>query len=1220
MGHATSLPVTSISNLAILGWKGLRFRGGCQWSGNYWWWLKDPYIPRRILTFQPVNLPTFHSGGKLYHQWLTDYASRLEAQNLAFVRFNQPRLRADVYQGVVDVALDSDSVHPSGGSNLAFVGRRIILPSSFVGSPRYHQALFQDNMALVRQYGKPDLFITFTCNPGWDEIVEVLQVHGHGRPSYWRPDLVVRVFRQKVELFMNLMVDPTNCMFGDIIGFTYVVEFQKRGLPHIHVLLMLENKPSPDMVDRFVMAELPNPDTHPRLFFLVVTSMIHGPCGSLRPAASCMREAREPGKPLECRFGYPKAYHEAQQWCETGYPLYQRRAPDIEGSSTAAFAALPLRVLFGPKAGRHQSGIMFKISVDGRCVWLHHRRLVENVDARCFGEAELSRLGCDPSSRDINQYRRITNADVVPFNPTLLLMFHGHINVELCSSVSAVKYLYKYIHKGDDRLVFGLHWPEESVPDSHVEEAPRNSAEPPQRSGGRSQGSSAIDGGPEGSMKIMGHHDGIQRGIDSGGRAESCEKDEIAEYLDGRYLSVTESCWRIFGFPFHESKPPVQRLTVHLPRQQTVVFPEKCEAGSTIESFDTQKSTLLAWFQLNQDDCYARQFYYYEIPQYYTWCSSLRKWKRRKNATRYPVIGRMVFVRVNEVERFHLRVLLCHPHSKGARSFDHLLTVNGTHLQTFVEVCAALGILQDDKHLHETLDEAASSYMPSSLRVLFVTILLFSNPDSPRALWDKHAMSLCEDYFLRNCQHLGVPPVTGEVSDEELLSMAFASGMLHGFEGPRALALPLLKQRRDRAFKRSRHQALQDIDDMLREQGKSLEAFGFGLEQPHPFFLPHVLERDVYNPVDEKERFESLFQTLHPEQKDVFAEIVKALDALQPLDLPQLPPRVHYRKCMIVSPQWLGPTCFFVDGPGGSGKTYLYETLLSYVRSKGQVAVAVASSGLAATLLSGGRTAHSTFHIPLQLHEQSVCKVSQQSDKASLLRQTSLIVWDEAPMLHRHAFEAVDRLLRDLSKMERDVFGRKCVVLGGDFRQLLPVVKYGGRADIVNASLCFSQLWSHPALRILHLRVNQRVFQLPLAEQPYSESEQRELPGAAAHSEPGVVPVSGMSDDRKTFAEFLMSVGNGTTTGCARGAACGVTEHPPQDVSGGEWVSLPQQIVYKVDSSCWEEGQDRLIEFVFPGLAQRFAEPAYDLCSRVIVAPRNDDVRGINDITLHKER
>ncbi len=124
---------------------------------------------------------------------------------------------------------------------------------------------------------------------------------------------------------------------------------------------------------------------------------------------------------------------------------------------------------------------------------------------------------------------------------------------------------------------------------------------------------------------------------------------------------------------------------------------------------------------------------------------------------------------------------------------------------------------------------------------------------------------------------------------------------------------------------------------------------------------------------------------------------------------------------------------FFLDGLGGTGKTHVYGLLLAKVKSQRRIALAVTSSGIAALLLEGGRTAHSRFKIPIDLHEQSTCMIAPRTNLALLIQQTYLIIWDEAPMVHRHAFEAVHRSLRDLMrpmnpKAEQLPFGGKVVV------------------------------------------------------------------------------------------------------------------------------------------------------------------------------------------------
>jgi hypothetical protein len=169
------------------------------------------------------------------------------------------------------------------------------------------------------------------------------------------------------------------------------------------------------------------------------------------------------------------------------------------------------------------------------------------------------------------------------------------------------------------------------------------------------------------------------------------------------------------------------------------------------------------------------------------------------------------------------------------------------------------------------------------------------------------------------------------------------------------------------------------------------------------------------------------------------------------------------------------PAVFFLDGPGGTRKTHVYGLLLAKVKSQRRIALAVASSGIATLLLEGGRTAHSRFKIPIDLHEQLTCMIAPRMILELLIQQAYLIIWDE---VHRHAFEAVDRLLRDLMrpmnpKVEQLPFGGKVVVFGGDFRQILPVIPKGGREDIVGACLSRSPLWRYA--RVYRLNINMRL-------------------------------------------------------------------------------------------------------------------------------------------------
>lgn len=150
-----------------------------------------------------------------------------------------------------------------------------------------------------------------------------------------------------------------------------------------------------------------------------------------------------------------------------------------------------------------------------------------------------------------------------------------------------------------------------------------------------------------------------------------------------------------------------------------------------------------------------------------------------------------------------------------------------------------------------------------------------------------------------------------------------------------------------------------------------------------------------------------------------------------------------------------------MSGGASIGKTFVYNTVAKKCRSFGHIVVTIASSGIASLLLKGGRTAHSTFCIPLDVHDNYVCGFSKQSLQAELFRGTKLIIWAEVPMQHKHCVEEVDHkhcveevdhTLQDVCDNEK-IFGGISIVLGGDFRQILLVVPKRVREDIVNASL-----------------------------------------------------------------------------------------------------------------------------------------------------------------------
>ncbi|KAI5885698.1 uncharacterized protein SCHCODRAFT_02520224 [Schizophyllum commune H4-8] len=128
----------------------------------------------------------------LFQQYIVDGWAQTEQTRLRWARGHQPQLRADVYRGLADAVSSNADVNPQS------VGQRCVLPSSFVGSWRNMFQLYQDSMAVARFFGRPDYFLTITCNPQWPEIQKEVEKMGPGFDVTDRPDLVSRVFREKV--------------------------------------------------------------------------------------------------------------------------------------------------------------------------------------------------------------------------------------------------------------------------------------------------------------------------------------------------------------------------------------------------------------------------------------------------------------------------------------------------------------------------------------------------------------------------------------------------------------------------------------------------------------------------------------------------------------------------------------------------------------------------------------------------------------------------------------------------------------------------------------------------------------------------------------------------------------------------------------------------------------------------------------------------------------
>jgi PIF1-like helicase/Helitron helicase-like domain at N-terminus/Helicase len=829
---------------------------------------------------------SLHRGSLLFQQWVVDAWASAERMDLDFLRRNQSKLRTHQYTSAREAFQNNNNVSP------ADVGQRVILPSTFTGGDRFMQQLYQDSMAIVRHFGKPALFITFTANPRWVEIERELLHDDKGQPMQtWRdrPDLVARVFHLKAQEFLHEI--RQDGIFGEHVASVFTVEYQKRGLPHIHLLLFLAGRAQFDTIkkiDQVIRAEIPDPNEG-ELYDIVTQHLIHQPCGKHNPNAPCMKERNGIWC---CGRDFPKAHIEETLIEENGYPQYRRRA----------------------------DGITLEIP--------HPTRKAETL--------------------------RVGNEWVVPYNPYLTWKYQAHINVEVCSTIRAIKYIHKYIYKGSDRATAEL------------------------------------------------------------------ELDEIKRYISGRYIGSSEAVWRIFEFPVHGESPSVMHLPIHLPGGHFVSFDCATTVDHIMEQIEEQRTPLIGFFDYNTAHPDERLYLYQDFPTRFTWNRKEKEWKRRVKGKDRPderpvQIGRIYQVNPFQGEIYYLRRLLTIV--PGPTSFDDLRTVNGILYDSFEAACRAHGIISHESDWEDCFNEAKDMRTGWYLRRMLISAILYGGLTDARRIWERFADFICDDlpYHIR-VNYLPCDPSIAR-PDHDL--------------------------------------GLYLINKALKVEDRTLE----------DFYLPHYCnswELTDGNP--------QILQELSYDRERLARS---AAERESHLNIDQ---RQSYDT--ILNQLRTDPTKarFFLHGSGGTGKTYLYSTLCERLRSEGKIVLCVASTGLAALLLPGGRTAHKRFKIPINVTEDSSCFIQRGTQLADLLCNTSLIIWDETPMTNKTVFDAVDRTFRDIRSHlpgGDSPFGGISFILGGDFRQTLPIVRHGDRSASILACLQHAKIWPH--LTHLYLHQNMRL-------------------------------------------------------------------------------------------------------------------------------------------------
>jgi hypothetical protein len=217
------------------------------------------------------------------------------------------------------------------------------------------------------------------------------------------------------------------------------------------------------------------------------------------------------------------------------------------------------------------------------------------------------------------------------------------------------------------------------------------------------------------------------------------ELDEIQSFLSGRLLSCSEATFRILGLKLHQEWPAVERLDLHLPHENIVVFNPLDDPNDIQEQLPRATTKLLQWFALNQRDPSARQWRYIDISEHYVWKQADRMWQKRVQSR--IKIARLPSVNGWNVELQALRMILSA--ARGAQSFVDLMTFNGHTYSTFRDAAKAAGMLEDDGEAISIFFEMSRVGMSvHMLREQFCSVLVHCAPTNPVELFNMFSCDL----------------------------------------------------------------------------------------------------------------------------------------------------------------------------------------------------------------------------------------------------------------------------------------------------------------------------------------------------------------------------------------------------------------------------------------------------------------------------------------------
>ncbi|PWZ28212.1 hypothetical protein Zm00014a_038889 [Zea mays] len=603
----------------------------------------------------------------------------------------------------------------------------------------------------------------------------------------------------------------------------------------------------------------------------------------------------------------------------------------------------------------------------------------------------------------------------------------------------------------------------------------------------------------------------IRNGEDTPYDEETNARNEVKEYLDTRYLCDKDSYWRVLGYDIHRHYPAVERMPVHLPNENYITYNAASNISRILSKGFVRKTMLTEWFYVNSTCESARDLTYIEFPTKWRWEDKTRSWKPRH--AKEGKIGRIYYVHPSTGERYYLRMLLMIV--KGATSYEDLRRYNNILHPTFKEACRARGLLNDDNEWYNAFDEAARWATSEQLRHLFVTMLLYCEVGDEYAFFEKVWKQLTDDIQYRMRKTLNLP----------------------------SYQMPTIELR---------DHLIDKLSVLFNKCGSNIKEYNL----PQKTNSTGSIHGNRFIEEELSYNFDTLSQTAYNLRVKLNDQQLHAFNTIVDTVLSNI----------------FG--FFFLSGYGGTRKTFLWNAIITHLRAQKRIVLTVASSGVASLLLPGGRTAHSRFRIPCELDETSTCDIKRGTMLAELIEAASLIIWDGAFMTHRNAFEALDRSLRDLLSLKSAQsatipFGGKVIILGGDPRQILPVIEGGNRAQIINAAITNSPLWN--SVTVLHLTQNMRLRSTDL-----TDSEKTEL---------------------ADFSAWILNIGNGNIPAIQKPGEMEPT-----------WIQIPSEFLLLPQ----EDHILALIATIYPEITESYNDPTY-LQQRAVLTPTNEIADLINE-------